>query len=324
MEIATRTAAVNLVSLLVTGRRLDATERARIRGSLRLSGFRGTLRHAVLGMLAGGQSRQAETIVVAPALDGALRLALAADDSGVSLEILANGTYEPQLVAFYRRTLRPGMTVLDAGANIGFHALHAALLVGPEGRVVAVEPDPRNVSLIRASLALAGVPLRVEVIEAALSDTDGTVVLSDLGNHANSGARFTHTDRGVLQRLVHGPAPMFCEVRSFRWDEGRLDTRIDLVKIDVEGYEPFVLRGMEGSLARHRPIVVAEFAPGNLRDIGGVEPAAFLASMRDRGYSASVLEEDGRETPAGSPDAIFSRLGARHHLDLVYSPTGSR
>ena len=319
-----RTAALDGVSLLVTGRRLDAKERPRIQGALRLSGFRSTLKHAVLGMLAGGQERQAETFLVAPALDGALRLALAADDSGVSLEILASGMYEPQLVAFYRRTLRPGMTVLDAGANIGFHALHAALLVGPEGRVVAVEPDPRNVSLIRASLALAQGPLRVEVIEAALSDTGGTVVLSDLGNHANSGARFTHTDRGVLARLVHGPAPSYCEVRSFRWDDERLDTRIDLVKIDVEGYEPFVLRGMEGSLLRHRPIVVAEFAPSNLRAIGGVEPGAFLSWMRDRGYSAAVLEEDGRETPAGAPDAIVSRLGARHHLDLVYTPTGTR
>jgi FkbM family methyltransferase len=229
--------------------------------------------------------------------------------------------WEPHIVAWCARFLRPGMTVVDVGANIGFHALHAACRVGPEGRVLAFEPDPRNAALLRMSLGLRSPRLPVEVIEAALSDRDGTLVLSDLGNPGNSGARFTHESRGHLERLVHGPRPVFSTTSARRFDDHFDLHRLDLVKIDVEGFEPKALAGMEASIRRHRPAILTEFAPSNLRDIGGIDPAGYIGWFLERGYTCAILEEPGDElTPASARDAMARIAGDRHHVDLVLTP----
>lgn len=266
----------------------------------------------------GGRGTHGAVILV-PALGGKFTIAVRPDDCGVAAEILQHGVYEPHVAAFCQRFIRPGMSILDVGANIGFHTLHAAILSGPSGKVYAVEPDPRNTALLDLSLSLNLSRAPVEVIPAAPSDAAGELVLSDLGNPANSGARFTHRDRALLEQLVHGPDPKFDPVRAFRWDDERLDARLDLVKIDIEGFEPVALAGMERSLERHRPVVLSEFARSNLRQIGGVEPTAYLDSFRRRGYEAAFLRDDGGLAPE-SNEALLARTAGAHHIDIVFTP----
>ncbi len=313
LGVRARTALMDLICHLLTGRGIAPDERSEIRDDVRLAGFRRAARACILRKLTSGGSGGDGALLLVPALDGALSIFVSARDSAVGQEILETGTYEPHLVDLYRHILRPGMTVLDVGANIGFHALHAARLVGPGGRVIAVEPDPQNAALLRLSLAIATTPLPVEVIEAALSDASGTILLSDLGNRGNSGARFTHRDRALLERLVHGASASFRSVPALRWDDDHLDTRIDVVKIDVEGSEPQVLRGMERSLRRHHPMVIAEFAPANLKSIGGTDPGEFLRWFEARGYDVAAAGAPGH----GAPAAIEARLRGRHHVDLL-------
>lgn len=258
--------------------------------------------------------------ILAPARDGLFTVALPASDFGVGWEILEHGTYEPHLVAFYRSHLRPGMRVLDVGANLGFHALHAASLVAPQGRLMAVEPDPVNASLLRLSLTLERRGAAVEVLEAALSDSDGELILSDLGNAPNSGARFTHPDRRTLERYVHGPAPRFDTVRALRWDDHFGSFAMNLVKLDVEGAEPRVLRGMERSIERYRPVIVSELAPSNLASLGGIEPRDYLSWFRAHGYGWSILQDDGTEKPLASERDALAAVGGRHHVELVLRP----
>lgn len=320
MGMRARERALDLLTRLLVGAGIAEEERARVRSEMRLSGFRKASRNHLLRRmmragLAGGDVR-----ILAPALEGLFTIACSALDAGVGWEILEHGTYEPHVVACYRRRLRPGMCVVDIGANIGFHALHAAVLVGAKGSVIAVEPDPGNVALLDLSLSVNGPLLAIELIEAAASDAPGELVESDLGNAANSGARFTHKDRAVLEKLVHGEAPLFRKVPALRWDDRFLERRIDFVKIDIEGYEPAALRGMEQSLARHRPVVLSEFAPSNLRDIGGVSSDEYLALFRDRRYGCAVLDEATGEEVHGDAGTIATRLAGRHHLDLVFTP----
>ncbi|HEX9426863.1 MAG TPA: FkbM family methyltransferase [Candidatus Polarisedimenticolia bacterium] len=324
LGVRARMALVDLICHLLAGRGIAPPERAGLRDDLRLAGFRRAARAFVLRRLTGGHRGEGAPILTS-ALDGALPLFVSAGDAAVGREILETGIYEPHLVALYRRLVKPGMTVVDIGANIGFHALHAALLVGPGGRVIAIEPDPRNAALLRLSLAISPAPPPVELIEAALSDAGGTILMSDLGNPGNSGARFTHRDRALLERLVHGAAPSFRSVPALRWDDHRFDTPIDLVKIDVEGSEPQALRGMERSLRRHRPILIAEFAPANLQSIGGIEPDGFLRFIEELGYDIAVVETGGSADPpdaAGARAAIEARLRGRHHVDLLCTVRG--
>src|SRR5262245_46342376 len=74
----------------------------------------------------------------------------------VTPSILEEGTYGPELSALLRDTLRPGMTFVDAGANIGYLSVLASKLVGEEGRVFAVEPFPLNARILEANLARHG------------------------------------------------------------------------------------------------------------------------------------------------------------------------
>ena len=313
-----RRALLGLISRAAVGGSIAPEEEERLAGELRLLGFRGALRTHLLRRMMGAALRGGEVRLVFPALDGLFTLACSTQDTGVGSEILGTGIHEPHVVEFYRGFLRPGMVVVDVGANIGFHALHAAKLVQPGGRVVAVEPDPVNAGLLAFSVTLnSGLP--VEVIQAALSDEGGTLILSDLGNAGNSGARFTHRDRASLERLVHGPQPWFSTAPALRWDDGHLELPISLVKIDVEGHEPQVLRGMEKAIARHRPVILTEFAPSNLRDLGGVEPTDYLAWFRERGYRGAVLDEAGGPPRPLSGEAAPDP-GERHHVDLVFTP----
>lgn len=296
--------------------------RAGLEQDIRTLGFRNGARGHLLRVLTAGRVPPSELTLFFPVLAGRFRIAVGGDDLGVGRHLLDEGVYEPHVAALYRTQLRPGMTVLDVGANIGFHALHAATRVAPHGRVVAVEPDPGNAALLRASLRLNEPRLPVEVVEAALSDADGELILSDLGNAANSGARFTHRDREVLDRLVHGRDPQFRNVRALRWDAHHLDTRLDFVKIDVEGHEPQALRGMEQALLRYRPTVLSEFAPANLRSFGAVEPEAFLAWWGQRGYAWALVDEPSGALRTPETSELLRLAERRHHLDLLFTPAG--
>jgi len=315
-----RMRALDLLTRMLVGGGVSPEERPRVLSEIRLSGFRKASRGHLLRRMMRAGLDGGDVRILAPALGGLFTIACSALDGGVGWEILEHGTYEPHVVACYRRRLRHGMTVADIGANIGFHALHAAVLVGERGRVIAVEPDPGNVALFDLSLSVNGPLLPVELIAAAASDAPGELFESDLGNAANSGARFTHRDRAVLERLVHGEAPQFRKVPAIRWDDRFLERKIDFVKLDIEGYEPTALRGMERSLEAHRPVVLSEFAPSNLRDIGGVSSEEYLAWFRDRGYACSVLDEPSGEEIPGDAGVIASRIAGRHHLDLLFTP----
>jgi len=311
---------VDLVCRAVAGQGLRPEEIPEVEGRLRLFGFRKTARAFLLRRMARSAVEAGGITILSPALDGLFTLAVSGEDFGVGWDILERGTYEPHIVAFYRHHLRPGMTVLDVGANIGFHTLHAASLVGRSGRVFAVEPDPGNASLLKLSLSLQPEEMSVEVIEAALSDRDQELVLTDLGNAANSGARFTHPDRSRLEEHVHGPNPQFRTVRALRWDDHFPDQRIDLVKIDIEGFEPRALAGMEGTLARDRPVIVSEFAPSNLSDIGETKPSDYLAWFDERDYTCSVLDDQAGDPSPATPDEVFDRTRDLHHVDLLFRP----
>jgi FkbM family methyltransferase len=316
-SVRARAALMDVLCRILTGEGLSREERAGALQRLRLFGFRKTAVDLLMRRVAQGARRQGGFTLLAPALEGSFTLAVSGNDLGVGWEVVRTGTYEPHLVRFYRRTLRPGMTVVDVGANVGFHALHAARLVGSSGRVVAVEPDADNVALLRLSLSLAPESLPVEIIEAALSDRDGELILSDLGNADNSGARFTHDDRARLEDHVHGPDPVFRTVPALCWDTRFPDRPVDLVKLDIEGFEPRALAGMERSLARYRPVVVSEFAPSNLKNLGGVEPLAFLAWFRDRGYVPALIDGDGEAVPR-SPEQLVQEARRSHHVDLAF------
>ena len=235
------------------------------------------------------------------------------DDDALVGQAVRHGVYEPEVCALFRRILRPGMNVLDLGANIGFFSLLAASLVGPSGHVQAVEPNPVNVRLLEASRR-ANAFDQLSVLQVAASSEHGLLVLHT--SYSNGTTAGLPDDVAAVLNAHTVPA--------LRLDDVLPAARpISLVKIDVEGAEYLALRGCEAMLRRDRPPIVSEFSPGLLSGISGIEGEDYLRWLAGLGYSLSVLRPDGTLDHAGADTALVMRLyeaRGSDHIDILAEP----
>jgi FkbM family methyltransferase len=152
------------------------------------------------------------------------------------------GVWEPDLTAFIRRRLRPGDAFVDVGAHVGYHVLLAAGCVGERGRVAAFEASPGTLRMLEENLALNRVGARIRAINVVVSETAGTRPVFG-GPAQNIGLTTTVAGRGLARLGEVAAAPL----GDLLDPEERRAAR--LVKIDVEGAEDAVIRGMQGFLA---------------------------------------------------------------------------
>ncbi|MGH2361731.1 MAG: FkbM family methyltransferase [bacterium] len=146
--------------------------------------------------------------------------------------------HEPWTITWLTHYLRPGDTFLDVGAHAGSFSLLAARLVGPTGRVIAIEPDPQNLDLLRANIARNGCSAAVQIVAAAAAARDGTVRF----------ARASAASSRVQGQLVGIEDATAIEIPAVQLDAfAALKPR--LIKVDVEGGEINVLKGAPGLLS---------------------------------------------------------------------------
>ncbi len=177
---------------------------------------------------------------------------------------------------------RQGDIVIDVGANIGHMALMAARVVGPDGRVIAIEPGERSFSLLQIN-ARRNFPNRIQPIRAACDEADGTTTLyvSEYSEELNSLRPDT-----VLGRIHKETLP----ARSLRTLCAELDVEPDVIKIDVEGAEWPVLRGLLGRSGRKpRALLVEAYLP-NTRGFG-YRPSEMCAWLEQQGYELSLTRD---------------------------------
>ena len=179
------------------------------------------------------------------------------------------GMYEPRKSEALASVLRPGQVVFDVGAHVGYFAAVASLEVGPEGSVLAFEPRPLNLRLLRKHVQWNHLG-NVRIIEAAVGREDGEGRLRDdtgtgtgsLTNGDGLSVRVLALDS--LVRSGGAPAP-------------------DAIKIDVEGGELDVLEGARWILREHRPVLLLATHGPELHE-------ACLDILRDEGYEWRILE----------------------------------
>jgi FkbM family methyltransferase len=235
-----------------------------------------------------------------------------------SLRLLHKRLTEQRELRYFREHLRPGMTIVDAGANVGFYTSQFSRLVGERGSVYAFEPDPFCAAILDRRFRRL-TPANVRVEHAALGEAAGNVTLyCSLRDRAES--RVHPFDLAVPVEEVRVPA---LRLDDFCCDRG-LD-RLDVVKIDVEGAELAVLRGMRGLMAsRPPPWMLVEFSPRHLRS-AGESPEAFWTAFAERGYEFYLLAEEGRAERICDTGA-FSEAHSRGAINVVavHRPQGNR
>lgn len=189
--------------------------------------------------------------------------------------------YEPDTTAFFMNIIRPGMTVVDIGAHIGYFTRIFSKLAGKRGKVLALEADPFIFALLKKNVHRRS---NVAVRQVAVSDTEGTVDFYHSDEKSGCGSTVEKLPASFKKTKLAVPAD---SLDSLLHKQGI--TRVDFIKMDIEGGEPRALSGMRKTL-RGNPgiILVTEFAPEWLR-AGGMKPLRFLDALKGLGFSVYAI-----------------------------------
>jgi FkbM family methyltransferase len=248
--------------------------------------------------LVGSQSIYLGDHTAVTFLRNGLRILVDTRSLDVGIHLLTLGEWEQTDMAVFASLLQPGNRVLDIGANHGVYALHAALAVGTRGQVHAFEPNPRLAWLADFSLKLNGFGDYATMHQMGVSDApgDGRLFFSDAlsGSGAILQAGVSPQDHEVNCRLEAldniFPDPGFT---------------VDVIKMDIEGFEGLALRGMRRLLARSPQVkIMMEYAPEWIAR-AGYAPEVIFEVLEALGLKIWIIGDAGR-LKATAPQGLLA------------------
>ncbi len=168
-------------------------------------------------------------------------------DRNIENVIYERGVYEQGTVAVLQDFLGQNKTFVDVGANIGFLSLLGASEVGKQGRVYAFEPFPNTYEILRANKAINHFE-QIEIFPVALGAEVGTAMIyPEQDNRGGASILNHHSDKGV-------------QIEVKKLDDFAFDRPIDVIKIDVEGFEFDVLKGALSTIKKDQPKLIIEYS----------------------------------------------------------------
>ncbi len=217
---------------------------------------------------------------------------------------LVGGYYEELELAIFEQLARDASLIADVGGNIGLYSCVGAA-AAPSIRVVAFEPAPLNLDYLRRNVNTNGLAERVEVVAAAVSDQPGTARLhlaDGIGNHSLAAGR------------ANSQTYVDVEVKTI--DGYFADERLDLLKVDVEGFDVHVLRGAKSRLHGDRPAVFVELLTERLEE-GGAAPQELVTMLCDSYGHVFVVDEPRRVVREASREELLALVEERVHTNLI-------
>ena len=216
--------------------------------------------------------------------------------------------YENREIAMFRRVLKPGQIVVDVGANVGLYTALAGLGIGSTGRVFAFEPEPESFQYLEKTIARNQLGNAVAV-RAAATNEDGEAPL------------FTSSSNRGDHRLYESQLSDGCTtVRTVRLDDylGSMGvSSVDIVKIDVQGFEGHVIAGMEDTIRRSPGLfLLMEFWPAGLV-AAGTDPLGLLDRLGELGLSLHEVRRGGKFYALHDRHALLARLRGRKYTNLA-------
>jgi FkbM family methyltransferase len=224
------------------------------------------------------------------------RLLLPSDDLSLMPELVATGTYDSPFTAFVQRYVKPGDTVIDVGAHAGLFTLLLGYQVWESGHVIAYEPNPRMLELLRDNVTMNWLSDRVEIVPKAAAAASGSLPFLAPTRYTMTGSlrpveHLLETEDRVeaLERLEVAAEPLDVHVGRFE--------RIGLVKIDVEGAEEQVFAGMEQLLASGAVKRVSFEVACDLMGNDWKPFAERLSRLADEGWGFCTISDAGEPEP---------------------------
>jgi FkbM family methyltransferase len=207
----------------------------------------------------------------------------------IDRNILIFGTYDLDLHLGLQRLLKPGMVAFDVGANLGEMALHMARLVGSGGQVWAFEPVPAIHQRLLGHIQRNNVGNIIHAVDLALSDQTGAAALAAPDEHADN------QGLGSIANLTAKAGPVRTTIPTITLDDFVAQhgiSRIDLMKIDIQGAEPKLIAGGTQTLSRFAPDLLMEFSPDDLRHTGTTS-RDLAVQLSELGYQIHALIKEG-------------------------------
>lgn len=211
--------------------------------------------------------------------------------------IVERGAWEPHILDTIDSILRPGDTFVDVGANVGVMAFRAARAVGASGKVIAFEPHLSNAAMFqRGMLANKFTQVRLHIVAAA--DRFDLISITRSSNAKTTGTR----DALGFDYIVQAD---------------RLDNylerehRVDLIKIDIEGYELPALDGLSETISRHKPTILCEYNPLCFQALG-YNPADVARYYFDLASNVEVIDHGPQRTTVASPGELLALWDSRN------------
>ena len=202
-------------------------------------------------------------------------------DSGDGLSLSIRGVWEKFETECVKKIIKKGYLVIDVGANIGYYSLIFSKLTGNDGKVFAFEPEPSNFDLLKKNVEINKCQ-NVVLEQKAISDKKGRIKLY-LHEKNSGGHRLYSFD--YIQRFVE------VDVTSLDDYFDQYDSKIDFIKIDVEGLEVTVMQGMKSLLKNSKDIIlVMEFAPSLIKK-GGWDPEEYFKILLEQGFRLYEINE---------------------------------
>lgn len=226
-------------------------------------------------------------------------------DVGIASHLMIDGFWEMWVTKAMMQCVRRGSVVADVGANLGFFTMLLADLTGPEGRVLSFEPNAALAPLLRKSIEVNGFAPFCDFHEMALGAGEGTARIEASIDQPGGGR--TVTGEGA------GPG-----IRVGRFDAIAHASELEFIKMDVEGFEPEVWKGMTSILKRksRKPLTIfMEFTVGRLPD-----PAGFLDEILSHGFSLEIVSHQDGIVPL-TRDALLNGPRDVDHM-LVFRRGG--
>jgi FkbM family methyltransferase len=211
-------------------------------------------------------------------------------------DLYLTGRFEEDEVALWRKNVEPGGVVVDGGANLGFWTLVAAGFVGSRGRVYAFEPHPLTFGKLQASVTASGTVDTCQLAEAALGAQDASAsIFTVVDNPSGACASFHRNTECSWDEVTQVPVR---SLDSYFKEYGE-PSRLDLVKLDLEGSELAALHGMQQTLDRYRPKLSIEWNEVTAT-AAGFHPSELLDFLAPLGFEP-FLNEGGELSPFKTP-----------------------